>query len=827
MWGIGGGSGGSPAPPPASSSSGRSGSSSKGGSGSSSSSSSSRGGSSRGKAAGPPPTAATEATCEFAPVSWFERSGLLYLLSGLGALLIGAKCYDSFFQCDYVQHPNHSEWSTPAGYTVPQFVALVIGTYLLPFGLMLVLVYAVQSYKSPFWAYTPIKVFVYAALAALAAYATHLSYLMGKEIIDCGVFCIGHDASSNATNDAAIVSTGIIYFIVSLLLAALFSALALLSIFSSPQDNVASNRTERGSSSANNGTSLVYENEPLIPPDPARAKEMSFKQKSTQFRRNRARSAQTVLALALTFGALYPIFFLACTVLPTWWAYFTKHSIQTYEASRPPEAYGTYWRLAVGGDLVLKLYPDILIYYGAIYLVAGVALAAQFVPRLANRLASKPSVLAGMTVGEFVLSNLLVVLLVGQFCYWFYDHGWENEEIDSRTGAERAARSIGQVANMVTGLLVLPVTRNSVWSALFGVSWESLLVYHQLLGYLLLVLVLLHMFLWWRVFAQQGTFPHDIFAVPLKYHKDNFTVPLAMVSTLLMFAVMGGLSLPVVRRLHYDLFYWTHHLSLGLFAMMLWHSTMSWYYVAVGLTLWAADHAIRLYRSVGISVRVESATIEGNGNVVHLAYSVATPCSLLQGGNPFAKTPYGPLSHAAGQYVFVNIPLVSQLAWHPFTISSAPGEPCTHHHIKALGSGADQWTERLLLVVRGLALDAQAQAHAHAQDRDRERERDKDRNRSTAAALSIEALLRGATKRRLTINIDGPYGIPLDPSPYRCVLLVAGGIGITPLYATYKHFYAASQGADRSVRPPRPSSPPPCLLPLFSSCRIFLVSQLR
>ena len=709
------------------------------------------------------------------PLVVIEKTGLLFLVGGLGSLAMGVRCYDSFFQCDYVQLPNHGDWGTPAGYTVPQFVALLLGTYLLPLGLMLILVYAVQSYKSLFLRYSPIKALFYLLLTAVSMYAVYRSYVMSKDILDCGIFCIGHDATVNSTNDAAIVSTGVIYFVVCVGLTALFAYLTLLTIHDIARYNSVGQDPSAPATSAK-GSSIIYETQPLMKGfDPTAQAKETYKQKSTQYRRNGARSIQTVVALALTFGALYPVFFFACTALPTWWAYFTKHSIQAYEVSRPPKAYGFYWKVAIGDDLVLKLFPDILVYYGTIYIVAAVAMLAQFVPSLAHRLAHKPKALAGVTQGEFILSILLVVLLVGQFCYWYWDHGWENEDIDSRTGAERAARSVGQVANMVTGLLVLPVTRNSVWSALFGVSWESLLVYHQLLGYLLLALVLIHMFLWWKVFAQQDTFPHDIFAVPLKYHKDNFTVPLAMVSTVLMFLVMGGLSLPVVRRLHYDLFYWTHHLSLGLFLMMLWHSTMSWYYIAVGLTLWAADHAIRLYRSVGISVKVESATIEGNSDIVHLSYTVAKPGSLLQGHNPFAKTPYSALEHAAGQYCFINIPLVSQLAWHPFTISSSPDDATTQHHIKVLGLSNDQWTQRLLLVVRGLELQESGKGKLQgANDR-----------------MSVRA--------KLTINVDGPYGLPLDPSPYRCVLLVGGGIGITPLYATFKHFYSSSQGADRYV----------------------------
>ena len=233
-------------------------------------------------------------------------------------------------------------------------------------------------------------------------------------------------------------------------------------------------------------------------------------------------------------------------------------------------------------------------------------------------------------------------------------------------------------------------------------------------------------------------------------------MPLAVLSAVLMIVAMGVLSLPSVRRQHYDIFYWAHHFSLALFLVMLWHSTMSWYYITVGLTLWAADHAIRLYRSIGIAVRMESVTVEGDGNVVHLVYTVALP------GAPFMRSAYGPLPCQMGQFCFVNIPAVSQLAWHPFTISSAPGDSATHHHIKS--QGADQWTERLLLVVR---------------------------------AMQMTQGRKGPRSKPLTINIDGPYGIPLDIARFRSVLLVAGGIGITPLHATYKHLYLASQGSDR------------------------------
>ena len=41
----------------------------------------------------------------------------------------------------------------------------------------------------------------------------------------------------------------------------------------------------------------------------------------------------------------------------------------------------------------------------------------------------------------------------------------------------------------------------------------------------------------------------------------------------------------------------------------------------------------------------------------------------------------------------------------------------------------------------------------------------------------------------MTINIDGPYGIPIEPSKYSEIFLVAGGIGITPLHSTFRTLY--------------------------------------
>ena len=670
---------------------------------------------------------------------FIDRSGLTFLSAAGIALATALTSISAFFHCDYIQYRSHQDWTTSAGYTKAQFIALFIGTYALPFGLVFLLIYSVQSAKSR-WGYEA-KIAVYFLLMLLSIAGVVVGYYMSRDVLDCGIFCYGNGGTQRTKNDAAIIFVGLLYFMFSFAFMIFFFLLTLHAYFGKfdAEPSFTPSRIDQ------------YETKPLLS-----GKGISQNNRQTKAvvlpKKSRV---QNVLIIAVVFSGLFPLMLYSCMTLPTWWSYFSKYSIQEYEADKPSQDYGTYWSITIGPNLVLKLFPDILIYYMTIYAVSIVAITAEAVPALRTRLHRKPWFLAGYCVGETLLFITIVTLIVGQFLYWFYDHGWEESVTTSRSKAERAARAVGQVSNMVTGFLTLPVARNSVWHILFSVPWESMIKYHQYLGYTLICLVICHAGLWWKVYAEQGTFPHDIFAVPQKYHQDNFTVPLAVLTTILMIIAFGIFGHYTVRRANYDLFYWVHHFSMILFLVMLWHSTMSWYYITAGLALWAVDHVIRLYNCIGTTAYLQNISIKGNGNIVNLSYTVARPQNPMK-GNPFMKSAYGPLPHTMGQYVFINIPLISQLAWHPFSISSAPGESHTQHHIKVMG--LDQWTGRLLYLARSMSSGSKGQIG------------------------------------RISINIDGPYGIPLQASRYRNILLVAGGIGITPLHSCFKHMFLCHTG---------------------------------
>jgi len=82
----------------------------------------------------------------------------------------------------------------------------------------------------------------------------------------------------------------------------------------------------------------------------------------------------------------------------------------------------------------------------------------------------------------------------------------------------------------------------------------------------------------------------------------------------------------------------------------------------------------------------------------------------------------------------------TKLQWHPFSISSAPFNPYISFHIKDMAKLS--WTRRL-------------------------------------GALATD----GSFETGLVVNIDGPYGYPPEYLNYEVLILVAGGVGVTPVHS--------------------------------------------
>ncbi|XP_062220504.1 respiratory burst oxidase homolog protein A-like [Phragmites australis] len=209
---------------------------------------------------------------------------------------------------------------------------------------------------------------------------------------------------------------------------------------------------------------------------------------------------------------------------------------------------------------------------------------------------------------------------------------------------------------------------------------------------------------------------------------------------------------PFDKLTGFNAFWYSHHLFIVVYIALIvhgqclylihvWYRKTTWMYLAVPVCLYVGERVLRFFRSGSYSVRLLKVAIYP-GNVLTLQMS---------------KPPT--FRYKSGQYMFVQCPAVSPFEWHPFSITSAPGDDYLSIHVRQLGD----WTREL--------------------------------KRVFAAACEPpvggkSGLLRAdeTTKKTLPkLLIDGPYGSPAqDYSKYDVLLLVGLGIGATPFISILK-----------------------------------------
>ena len=407
-----------------------------------------------------------------------------------------------------------------------------------------------------------------------------------------------------------------------------------------------------------------------------------------------------------------------------------------------------------------KVYPDALLFYIFIYSVLLLGLLNALTPS-ALPLKRLDFCNGSISLGELLVLVLLCFFLAVYTVHWYHDHNWHAywpqtlPWVRPPSTAEKTARTAGQVANFLCGLLVLPVTRNSAWLHLFGISWTHALNYHKALGSAFLFVVALHMVAWWVVYHEQGVFPHDALAInmffPLNFHAkpghcaelscldpeyqqpaaDNWTIPLMNLFMLFVgFPVFGVFTHESVRRKNFELFYYSHHIFLVLWFAMLWHANSSWFFTSYGIFLWVVDRVLRLMNT---SRLVEIRQVE---TFKRAKFTRLTLC----------------LSQAdvsAGQYVFINVPQLSSWQWHPFSVSGF-STATTKLYIQICVKQSGDFTEGL-----------------------------------NAAAAQFGT--------RLSVRMEGPYGLPLEFCGAKNVVVVAGGIGCTPFLPLLNSLHSQAQ----------------------------------
>ncbi|MGH0160271.1 UNVERIFIED_CONTAM: hypothetical protein FKN15_053107 [Acipenser sinensis] len=311
------------------------------------------------------------------------------------------------------------------------------------------------------------------------------------------------------------------------------------------------------------------------------------------------------------------------------------------------------------------------------------------------------------------------------------------------------ARAPAAVLNFNCLLILLPVCRNLLSfirgsCACFRRSMrkqlDKNLSFHKLVAYMIGLMTAVHTIahllnLEWLNNSRQGDY--DNLSTELSeigdHSNETFLNPIRSPSTTpsyVAFTTIAGItgviitlsliliitsSMEVIRRSYYEVFWYTHHLFIIFFAGLVFHGAGrivrsqtkdsmyehnvtyckdrpldwgkipecpmpqfaggapgTWMWVLGPMVLYVFERILRLYRSL---------------QKVILRKTVIHPSNVLE-----LQMQKKNFSMEVGQYVFLNCPSISQLEWHPFTMTSAPEEDFFSVHIRSMGD----WTRDLI-----------------------------------------------------------------------------------------------------------------------------------
>ncbi|KAJ6752681.1 putative proteinDPH OXIDASE [Salix koriyanagi] len=216
---------------------------------------------------------------------------------------------------------------------------------------------------------------------------------------------------------------------------------------------------------------------------------------------------------------------------------------------------------------------------------------------------------------------------------------------------ETAGLSLGLVGNTCLAFLFFPVARGSSVLQFVGLTSEASIKYHIWLGHITMAIFTAHglcyVIYWSRTQQMSQMLEWSKFRTD-KAKVSNVAGEIALLAGLVMWATSFGR----IRRKFFELFYYSHHLYVVFVIFYVFHIGFAEScHILPGFYLFLIDRYLRLLQSQkkirSVAARIlPSKTVELN----------------------FSKS--SGLSYAPTSIAFINVPAISRMQWHPFTITS-------------------------------------------------------------------------------------------------------------------------------------------------------------
>lgn len=297
------------------------------------------------------------------------------------------------------------------------------------------------------------------------------------------------------------------------------------------------------------------------------------------------------------------------------------------------------------------------------------------------------------------------------------------------------------------GLAFLLAARSNLFSLILRIPAPVLLQYHRWIGLATVADATVHVSFNIMHFVNTDQIMSNLASARIQVGLAAWVCLVIMLLT----------ALPIVRRRSFEVFYYAHFLFFVFIAGALYHTTKGPEFLFPGFGLWVIDRAIRLAYGFR-KITVESVTYyEGDLTKLQLrGMRVARP----------------------GQMVWLQLSGVSRLNWHPFTVASS---------VALEGDAAmpnATITPRTTVAIRGLGGYTSAVQQLA--------------EKGTGSAET------GISSRNVRVRLDGPYGVSrFNWHDERLVMLIAGGVGITPSISIASSIItAATIGSSNAVHAP-------------------------